>query len=42
MIAVSDLMKIKIKKIFFEVISHTKIWLNEIANDQDFDKLTED
>ena len=38
-------MKRKIKKIFFEVISNFKIFniiffLNEIANDQDFPKLT--
>ena len=45
MIAVSYLMKIKIKKIFLEVISNTKfflykILLYEIADDQDFAKLT--
>ena len=28
-------------KIYFEVISNTKILLNEVANDQDFSKLTE-
>ena len=38
-------MKRKIKKIFFEIISNTKIFfinffLNEVANDQDFVKLT--
>ena len=44
MIAVSYLMKRKLKKIFLEVISNTKIFnkilFNEIANDQDFVKLT--
>ena len=44
MIAVSYLMKRKIKKIYLEVISNTKIlniiFFNEIANDQDFPKLT--
>ena len=40
MIADSYLMKIKIKKIFLELISNTKILLNEIVNEQDFDKLT--
>ena len=45
MIAVSYIMKIKIKKIFFEIISNTKIFkinfsLNEVANDRDFVKLT--
>ena len=43
MIAVSYLMKRKTKKIYFEVISNTKIFniifFNEIANDQDFPKL---
>ena len=42
MIAVSYIMKRKIKKIFFEVIS--KIFninfFNEMVNDQDFTKLT--
>ena len=37
-------MKRKIKKIFFEVISNSKIFniifFNEIVNDQDFAKLT--
>ena len=47
MIAVSYLMKRKIKKIFIEVISNTKvflykIFLNEVANDQNFYKLTEE
>ena len=36
-------MKRKIKKIFLEVISNSKIFninfFNEVANDQDFDKL---
>ena len=45
MIAVSYLMKRKIKKILFELISNPKIFniifFNEIANDQDFAKLTE-
>ena len=44
MIAVSYLMKRKIKKVFFEIISNTKIFyiifFNEVANDQDFAKLT--
>ena len=44
MIVVSFLMKRKIKKIFLEVISNTKIFyikiFNEVANDQDFAKLT--
>ena len=45
MIAVSYLMKRKIKNIFLEVISNTKIFyinffFNENANDQDFVKLT--
>ena len=45
MIAVSYIMKRKIKKIFFEVISNSKIFniiffFNEIVNDQDFPKLT--
>ena len=45
MIAVSYLMKRKIKKIFIEVISNSKIFLykilyNEVANNQDFVKLT--
>ena len=44
MITVLYLMKRKIKKIFFEVISNTKIFyktlLNEVANNQDFAKLT--
>ena len=38
-------MKRKIKKIFFEIISNTKIFyinffLNEVTNDRDFIKLT--
>ena len=43
MIAVSYLMKRKIKKIFPEVISNNKIlyiFYNEVANNQDFAKLT--
>ena len=40
MIAVSYLMKRKIKKIYFEVISNTKFLYNEVANDQVFVKLT--
>ena len=36
MITVSYIVKIKIKEIFFEVISHTKILFNEIVNDQRF------
>ena len=45
MIAVSYIMKRKIKKIFSEVISNTKIFninffFNEMVNDQDFAKLT--
>ena len=44
MIAVSYIMKRKIKKIFFEVISNSKIFniifFNEMVNDQDFLKLT--
>ena len=44
MITVSYIMKRKIKKIFFEVISNSKIFniifFNEIVNDQDFSKLT--
>ena len=44
MIAVSYIMKRKIKKIFFEVISNSKIFkiifFNKIVNDQDFPKLT--
>ena len=40
MIAVSYLMKRKIKKIFLEVISNTKILFNKAANDQNFAKLT--
>ena len=44
MIAVSYIMKRKIKKIFFEVISNSKIFkiifFNKIVNDQDFAKLT--
>ena len=44
MIAVSYIMKRKIKKIFFEVISNSKIFniifFNEMVNDQDFPKLT--
>ena len=43
MIAVSYIMKRKIKKIFFEVISNSKIFniifFNEIVNDQDFPNL---
>ena len=46
MIAVSYLMKIKIKKIFFEVILNTNILyiilFNDFSNDQDFAKLTGD
>ena len=41
MIAVSYLMK-KIKKIFIEVISNTKILLNEVASGHDFEKFTGD
>ena len=44
MIAVSYIMKRKIKKIFFEVISNSKIFniifFNEMVNDQNFPKLT--
>ena len=44
MIAVSYIMKRKIKKSFFKVISNSKIFniifFNEIINDQDFPKLT--
>ena len=44
MIAVSYIMKRKIKKIFYEVISNSKIFniifFNEIINDQDFPKLS--
>ena len=45
MIAVSYIMKRKIKKIFFEVISNSKMFkfkffFNEMVNDQDFSKLT--
>ena len=44
MIAVSYLIKRKIKDIFLEVISNTKIFyinfFNEVVNDQDFAKLT--
>ena len=44
MIAVSHIMKRKIKKIFFEVMSNSKIFkiifFNKIVNDQDFPKLT--
>ena len=44
MIAVSYIMKRKIKKIFYEVISNSKIFkiifFNKIVNDQDFPKLT--
>ena len=44
MIAVSYIVNRKIKKIFFEVISNSKIFniifFNEIVNDQDFPKLT--
>ena len=44
MIAVSYIMKRKIKKIFFEVISNSKIFIinffNEMINDLDFAKLT--
>ena len=45
MIAVSYLMKRKIKKVFYEIISNTKNFLykifffNEVANDQEFAKL---
>ena len=44
MIVILYLMKRKIKKIFFEIISNNKIFyinifFNEIANDQDFAKL---
>ena len=46
MITVLHLMKRKIKKIFFDVISNSKnfniIFFNEIVNDQDFAKLTGD
>ena len=45
MIVVLYLMKRKIKKIFRELISNTKIFninfFSETANDQDFAKLTE-
>ena len=44
MIAVSYIMERKNKKIFFEVISNSKIFninfFNEMVNDQDFPKLT--
>ena len=44
MIAVSYIMKRKIKKIIFKVISNSKIFniifFNEMVNDQDFPKLT--
>ena len=40
MISVSYQTKTKIMKIFLEVISNTKILLNEEDNDQDFVKLT--
>ena len=44
MIAVSYIMKRKIKKIFFEVISNSKIFninfFKEMVNDQDFPKLS--
>ena len=45
MIPISYLMKRKIKRIFLEVISNTKIFnikilFNEISKDQDFAKLT--
>ena len=40
MIAVSYLIKRKIKKVFFEVISKTKILFSGVDNDQDFFKLT--
>ena len=44
MIAVSYIMKRKIKKIFYEIISNSKIFniifFNEMINDQDFAKLT--
>ena len=44
MIAVSYIMKRKIKKIFYEIISNSKIFniifFNEMINDQDFPKLT--
>ena len=44
MIAVSYIVKRKIKKIFFEVISNSKFFninfFNEIVNDQDFPKIT--
>ena len=46
MIAVSYIIKWKNKKIFFEVISNSKIlniiFFNEIANDQDFANLQGD
>ena len=44
MIAVSYIMKIKLRNFFFEVISNSKsfniIFFNEMVNDQDFPKLT--
>ena len=44
MIAVSYIMKRKINKTFFEIISYSKIFniifFKEIVNDQDFPKLT--
>ena len=46
MITVLHLMKRKIKKIFFDVISNSKnfniIFFNKIVNDQDFAKHTGD
>ena len=42
MIEVSYIVKIKIKKIFFEVISNTKTLFNEIFNDQRFCKIYRD
>ena len=42
MIAISYLMKRKIKKNFLDIISNTKILFNKIANDLDFAKLTGD
>ena len=45
MIMVKYLMNRKFKKIYFEIISNTRIFLNkslvnEVTNNQDFDKLT--